>query len=108
MQNHSTVPVLFPIEPDEFWKQIRLIIQQEVSKVEKGKTVSSSEFQTSGLIYKPLYKIAEVCKVLQVTRPTIYDWIRHGKLKPYKIRSRVYFLWEDIYKLLNPNQNKSD
>ena len=107
MQNQSTVPVLIPIEPDEFWKQIRLIIQQEVSKVRENKTANISEFETTGLTYKPLYKIAEVCKVLQVTRPTIYDWIKHGKLKPYKIQSRVYFLWDDIYKLLNPNQDKA-
>jgi excisionase family DNA binding protein len=106
MQNVSTAPVLFPVEPDEFLKQIRLIIQQEIGKVEKNKTVNTSEFQTSGLTYKPLYKIAEVCKVFQVTRPTIYDWIKNGKLKPYKIQSRVYFLWDDIHKLLNPNSNK--
>ncbi|MFD2886353.1 helix-turn-helix domain-containing protein [Chitinophaga cymbidii] len=29
--------------------------------------------------------------MFQVTRPTIYDWIRHDKLKPYKVRSRIYF-----------------
>lgn len=36
--------------------------------------------------------MAEVCVIFQVSKPTIYDWIKNGKLKPYKIRSRVYFL----------------
>lgn len=43
---------------------------------------------------------AEVCAIFKVTKPTIYDWIKHGKLKPYKIRSRVYFLWNDIQQLI--------
>jgi excisionase family DNA binding protein len=52
------------------------------------------------LTYKPLYKIKEVCDFFQVTRPTLYDWIKDGKLKPYKIKSRVYFLHSDIQQLL--------
>jgi len=103
MENHLSVPMLFPMEPDQFWHQIRVIIKEEINNLEKTKSpVNNSEYETPGLKYKPLYKIAEVCKVFQVTRPTIYEWVKHGKLKPYKIRSRVYFLWDDIQKLLNP------
>ena len=61
------------------------------------------EYETFGMTCKPLYKIAEVCAMFYVSKPTIYDWIKHGKLKPYKIRSRVYFLWQDIQQLLRPN-----
>ncbi|MEO6188797.1 MAG: helix-turn-helix domain-containing protein [Ginsengibacter sp.] len=43
------------------------------------------------LTYKPLYKIGEVCTIFEVTRPAIYEWIKQGKLKPYKVRSRLYF-----------------
>lgn len=104
MQSQSKMPILFPIDPDEFWKQMRQIIQEEVNNMGKTKRGSGFEFETPGLTYKPLYKIAEVCKVFQVTRPTVYDWIKHGKLKPYKIQSRVYFLWKDIHMLLNSNK----
>jgi excisionase family DNA binding protein len=96
-------PMLFPIEPELFWQSIRLIIREEVSATEKIKSESPA-YETPGLTYKPLYKIAEICTLFHVTKPTIYDWIKHGKLKPYKIRSRVYFLWQDIQLLLNPNQ----
>ncbi len=93
-----TTPMLIPYEPDEFWERLREIIRDEIIKTGKGKPVTT--YQTSGLEYKPLYKIAEVCDLFQITRPTIYDWVKHGKLRPHKIRSRVYFLWNDIEKLL--------
>lgn len=96
--SHAT-PMLFPYEPEQFWQSIRQIIREEVTKAEKQRPYSPS-WQTTGLTYKPLYKIAEVCALFNVTKPTIYDWIRHGKLKPFKIRSRVFFLWQDIQQLL--------
>ena len=105
MESNSSVPMLFPIDPEEFWNKIRLIIREEVTNLEKKNiSTNTSEFETPGLTYKPLYKIAEVCKMFQVTRPTIYDWIKNGKLQPYKIQSRVYFLWNDIQRLITqPN-----
>ena len=94
-------PMLFPCEPEQFLQSIRQIIREEVSNAEKQRPVPAS-FETPGLTYKPLYKIAEVCALFHVTKPTIYDWVRHGKLKPFKIRSRVYFLWQDIQQLIPP------
>lgn len=99
--SNTATPILFPFEPQEYWHQIRQIIREEVNNVEKLKPVPAA-YETPGLTYKPLYKINEVCALFHVTKPTIYDWIKHGKLKPYKIRSRVYFLWQDIQQLLNP------
>jgi len=98
-------PILFPFEPEQFWQSIRQIIREEVSTVEKQKS-SPATFETPGLTYKPLYKIAEVWTLFHVTKPTIYDWVKHGKLKPYKIRSRVYFLWQDVQQLLSPNKRQ--
>ncbi|MBN8876824.1 MAG: helix-turn-helix domain-containing protein [Sphingobacteriales bacterium] len=91
-------PILFPYEPEEFWQRIREIIREEIKA--GGKVASSVSFETPGMVYKPLYKMDEVCTMFKVTRPTIYDWVKHGKLKPFKIRSRVYFLWGDIQSLL--------
>lgn len=99
MEKNISAPMLFPYEPEEYWLQVRAIIRDEISKIEK-EAKSSSGFETSGLTYKPLYKITEVCNIFKVTRPTIYDWIKHGKLKPYKVRSRLYFLWNDIQAML--------
>ena len=101
--SNSITPILFPYEPQLFWESIRQIVREEVQNVDKPKAVLPST-ETSGLTYKPLYKIADVCALFHVTKPTIYDWVKHGKLKPYKIRSRVYFLWQDIQQLLNPDK----
>lgn len=85
-----TTPTLFPYDPEQYWQMIREIIRQELQQLPKK--IDPPGYQTPGMTYKPLYKIGEVCQIFQVTRPTIYDWVRHGKLKPYKIRSRVFFL----------------
>ena len=98
--------MLFPCEPEQFLESIRQIVREENSKAGEQKTAPPA-YSTPGLSAKPLYKIAEVCTMFQVTKPTIYDWIRHGKLKPFKVRSRVYFLWQDIQKLLPDNSGNS-
>jgi excisionase family DNA binding protein len=105
MENPTSVPILFPIEPEQFWKQIRLIIREEIlkQKLERDDT-SALQFETPGLVYKPLYKIREVCSLFMVTRPTLYEWIKEGKLKPFKIKSRVYFLHNDIQLLLQSKE----
>jgi excisionase family DNA binding protein len=100
MNNHSPTPILFPYDPDQFWECLRSIIREEITRISKEKTHAVST-ETPGLTYKPLLKTAEVCTFFHVSRPTIYDWIKHGKLKPYKIRRSVYFLWNDIQQLLS-------
>jgi excisionase family DNA binding protein len=97
-------PILFPYEPEEFWKSIRLVIREELKQVGSQKPATLT-FETPGLTYKPLYKITEVCELFHISKPTIYDWVRHGKLKPLKIRSRVYFLWQDIQQLMTPSED---
>lgn len=94
--------MLLPYQPEQFWQNVRLIIREEITSAERQRPAPLPH-QTPGLTYKPLFKIAEVCEIFRVTKPTIYDWIKHGKLKPYKVRSRVYFLWQDIQQLLHPD-----
>ncbi|MEO6733888.1 MAG: helix-turn-helix domain-containing protein [Ferruginibacter sp.] len=43
-----------------------------------------------------MYKIQEICALFKITKSTIYDLIKHGKLKQVKRMSRVYFLGSDI------------
>lgn len=100
MENSSSVPMLFPFEPNEFWEHMRQIIREEVSKSQKEPIKLIENMSTPGLTEKPLYKIQEICSLFKVTKPTIYDWIKHGKLKRVKIRSRVYFLGSDIKQLI--------
>ena len=92
--------MLFPYEPGEFWAQIRQIIKEEVVTSAKVKLPEDNLIETSGLTQKPLYKIAEICRLFSVSRTTVYDWVKHGKLRRVKIRSRVYFLGNDVQQLL--------
>lgn len=98
MENLKSIPALFPVEPDQFVQMIRAVVKEELEKFASRQV--GSEYKISGMTYKPLYKMDEVCQLFNITPPTIYEWIKHGKLKPKKVRSRVYFLWNDIQELL--------
>jgi excisionase family DNA binding protein len=100
MNNSTMTPMLFPYEPEQFWENMRSIIREEITKTSKQKP-NEAPNETQGLTYKPLLKIAEVCTFFHVSRPTVYEWIKHGKLKPYRIRRSVYFLWNDIQQLIS-------
>ncbi|HNP47141.1 MAG TPA: helix-turn-helix domain-containing protein [Panacibacter sp.] len=100
MENNSSVPILFPFDPNEFWEQMRQIIREEVSKSQKESTPILNNMSVPGLTEKPLYKIQEICSLFKVSKPTIYDWVKHGKLRRIKIRSRVFFLGSDIRQLM--------
>jgi excisionase family DNA binding protein len=100
MENNSVTPMLFPYEPEKFWQMMQQMIREEVSRATANQQAKPISYDTPGLTYKPLYKMNEICSLFKVTKPTIYDWIKHGKLKPHKIRSRVYFLYNDLQGLL--------
>ena len=98
--NKEPFPMLFPYEPEAFWEMLRQIVREELSALYNRNRATPNLFQTPGLIEKPLYTIDELAALFQISKPTIYDWTRHGKLKPVKIRGRVYFLHRDIQELL--------
>jgi excisionase family DNA binding protein len=100
MDKNNSIPILFPFEPEAFWTQIRDIIREEVEKSNSARGNSVTINETPGLTEKPLYNMQEVCSLFRITKPTIYDWIKHGKLRRVKIRSRVYFLGTEIRQLM--------
>lgn len=101
VMKNGVTPMLFPYDPEQYWQNVRQIIREELDKIAKEKPAAEgSVLETPGLTYKPLLKIPELCKLFQVTKPTIYGWIKVGKLKPVKVRSRVYFLYHDVQKLM--------
>src|SRR5438105_4305665 len=100
MENNAAVPMLFLYEPSEFWAQIRKIIHEEIVQTQKTKVADSTLMVTHGLTENPLYKIAEICELFNVSRTTIHDWVKHGKLRRVKMPSRVYFLGNEVKQLL--------
>ena len=88
----NETPMLFPIEPQAFWKQMRRLVEEVVT--ERSQPPVSKEVHL--LPQKPLLKLPEVCIIFQISKPTVYTWIRQKKLNSFKIRGRRYFVREDI------------
>jgi len=99
-------PLSFPFGSDQFWQQVRVIIREELfaGKNSSGKIVNEAD----SLLHKPVYKIVEVCDLFQITRQTVYEWIKIGKLKRYKIRSRVFFLREEVWQLFQQGERADE
>ncbi len=97
----NNIPMLLPYEPADFWKRMKELVHEEVTSIVKNKEAITS-VHVNGLTEKPLFKVNELCNLFQVSKPTIYEWIKAGKLKPVKIRSRVFFLGSDVMQLMMP------
>lgn len=86
-------PMLFPITPTEFWKQIRITIDEVITE---KLSQQIPQQPNPHLPEKALLKAADVCQIFQVSRPTLYEWLKQNKLKSFKIKSRRYFSRTDI------------
>jgi excisionase family DNA binding protein len=94
-------PILFHISSDEYWQKLSEVMDRILTeKLNQG----SRPATPPGMTARPLLTIKEVCDLFQITKPTIYEWARHGKLKPYKVRARVYFLMSDIEAALKASE----
>ena len=91
MQN---TPMLFPMASEEFWKQIKATIEEVVN--EKIKQPFQPPPTSNHLPEKALLKASDVCAIFQVSKPTLYDWLKQEKLRSFKVKSRRYFLRTDI------------
>lgn len=92
----AEVPMLFPMEPKEFWQQLRKMIEEVVEQKNTSPTNRPAENQPK----KTLLKAKEICELFQVSKPTVYEWMKEGKLQSIKIRSRRYFLSQDVEQLI--------
>ena len=87
-------PMLFPMSSVEFWKQMKSIMEEVVEQ--KLNASIRKELPPSHLPEKALLKAIEVCAIFQVSKPTLYEWMKQDKLKSFKIKSRRYFTRADI------------
>jgi len=91
-------PMLFPIAPSEFWKQIKIIIEDVIAEKLSRQKLSPPN---NHLPEKTLLKPSDVCEIFQVSKPTLYEWLKQKKLKSFKIMSRRYFLRAEIEALIS-------
>ncbi len=97
-------PMLFPITPSEFWKQIRTTIDEVITEKLSHQIPQQPN---QHLPKKALLKAADVCQIFQVSRPTLYEWLKQNKLKSFKIKSRRYFSRTDIEAVISQGTNKT-
>ena len=97
----NETPMLFPITPSEFWKQIKMIIEDVIAEKLSQQKIPPTNCH---LPEKALLKAAGVCEIFQVSKPTLYKWLEQKKLKSFKVRSRRYFNRADIDALINNSQ----
>ena len=94
----NETPMLFPITPSEFWKQIKMIIEDVIAEKLSQQKISPSN---SHLPVKALLRASDVCEIFQVSKPTLYEWLKQKKLKSFKVMSRRYFLRAEIETLIS-------
>ena len=60
-----------------------------------------SQLQSNPHLTEKALKATDVCKIFQVSRPTLYEWMKQKILKSFKIKSRRYFSRADIEVMIN-------
>lgn len=96
-------PMLFPVAPSEFWKQIKVVVS-EVVDAKLATMQVEAPLSNHDMPEKTLLKATEVCEIFRVSKPTLYAWIRQDKLRSFKIRSRRYFSRADIEQVIRQTQ----
>ena len=91
-------PMLSPIAPSEFWKEINIIIEEVIDEKSTQQKICPPN---NHLPEKTLLKPSDVCEIFQVSKPTLYEWLRQKKLKSFKVMSRRYFLRAEIEALIS-------
>ena len=94
----NETPMLFPIAPSEFWEQIKIIIEDAIAEKLSQQKISPPN---NHLPEKTLLKPSDVCEIFQVSKPTLYEWLKQKKLKSFKVMSRRYFLRAEIETLIS-------
>jgi excisionase family DNA binding protein len=97
------VQMLFPMEPKEFWQKLKAIVEQVVIEHSNtGPTIDTGDQNGP----RPLLKVKEVCKILKISKPTLYEWMKQGRIESVKIKTRRYFKEVDVEKLIESNRSK--
>jgi predicted DNA-binding transcriptional regulator AlpA len=96
-------PILFPVDPNEFYQHLTEIVRKIILETRPATPLVQPPL---GLMKKPLLSIKEVRDLFDISRPTVDEWHELGELKKVKIRGKVYFLTDDIHRLIENSKSK--
>lgn len=97
-------PMMVPMTQTEFWDKMQSVVEKVV---EAKLTTASSSIPATLLPEKALLKAAEVCSIFQISKPTLYEWLKQNKIASFKIQSRRYFSRQDIEAIIQQSNKAS-
>ncbi|MGN6196895.1 MAG: helix-turn-helix domain-containing protein [Ginsengibacter sp.] len=100
----TTNYILIPMEISEFWKELKSIVEQAVLKHIPQKPPVQLPIEG----FPTLLKVKEVCELLGVSKPTIYEWMREGKIPSLKLGAHRLFDAADIEAVIQKSKSKEN
>jgi len=94
----ANTPILFPMDPNDYWQELRLLIQDVLREQQAFPQPPAEEPKN------PLLKVDDICTLFKVSKPTVYDWLNRGRLVSVKIESRRFFHRPDVEALILNNK----
>jgi predicted DNA-binding transcriptional regulator AlpA len=76
--------VFSPVPLQELLDRIEKIVEDRLNRKEQQQNADK------------LLTAAEVCQMLDITRPTLWSWTKQGKLKQRRLGNRIYYRQGDI------------
>jgi excisionase family DNA binding protein len=76
--------VFSPVPLQELLDRIEKIVEDRLNRKEQQQNADK------------LLTAMEVCKLLDITRPTLWSWTKQGKLKQRRLGNRIYYRQGDI------------
>jgi predicted DNA-binding transcriptional regulator AlpA len=76
--------VFSPVPLQELLDRIEQIVEDRLNRKEQQQNADK------------LLTAAEVCQMLDITRPTLWSWTKQGKLKQRRLGNRIYYRQGDI------------
>ena len=85
--------IFLEVTPEQLQKQIQEGLEKKLNQfLENYKPKQPNDYLTRN----------EVAELLKVDLSTIHNWCKKGKLKPFGIGNRVYFLRSQIEESMKP------
>ena len=67
MEHYAHTPIIFLLEQEAFWKELRRVIHEEACRARKERAPEEGgQMQTPGLTRKPLCRMGEDCALFGV------------------------------------------
>jgi excisionase family DNA binding protein len=92
----ENVQMLIPMEPQVFFHRLRSLMEEVMAQKNSSLLLPPADVRKE----RPLLKATEVCAIFKVSKPTVYDWLKKGKITSLKVGSRRYFHWQDVEALI--------